>query len=252
MRNHMMLWAGLVATGCGDYVGATGELGMMSYGLSTDYEIDGGLTDVSLITGHSQRFNVSLTDDGESDARKPWLITHTVTPNDGTSLVVDDSAEGDEHVPDFSLMVTNPDLYILESYYDGELLDYIKLDFAQPDTLEILTWIRNPNADAFTASTFDASVPVEEGTQVALLPIPYFEGERLAGDFTVSYDHTPAHAAVTVHNVTGVYEEEGVMGQVNSSSLVFIEPATVEVSVTDAANGVTAVRTFDVSAASSR
>ena len=249
MRRLAGAAAGLLLGGCGDYVGATGELGHLSYGLSIDYEIDGSLTDVSLITGHTQRLGVSLTPDGEDIARKPWLITHTISPDSGATLTVDEVQEGSESVPGLEVLVTEPDLYILESYYDGELLDYIKVSFERPDAMEILTWIRDPNAEEFTESSNNATISVEVGTQIAMLPVPYAGGERLVGSFAVSYAHTPENAAVTVHNVRGVYEEEGVTGAVNSASLVFVSPETVVVTIEDAANGITAERTFNVAPA---
>lgn len=238
--------AALLLAGCGDYVGATGALGKLTYGLGIDYEIDGDLDEVSVITGHPQNIRVSLTPDGEDDARKPWLITHAISPSDGTTLTVEDTEEGDELAPDLTVTVTQPDLYILESYYDGELLDYIKIDFDQPDALRVLSWVREPNADDFTQSSFEETLSVTEGTQVALLPIPYADNNRLAGDFSVAYSHTPEDAAVTVHNVSGVYEEEGVLGSVNAGSLIFIDPAEVVVTITDEANGVSAERTYEV------
>lgn len=237
----------LLLVGCGDYVGATGELGRLNYGLGIDYEVSGTLTEVSLITGHAQTLSVSLTPDGEEIARRPWLVTHTVTPDSGTTLVVSETEEGDETIPSLTLTVTQPELYIVESFYDGELLDYVKVNFEQPDALEILTWIREPNADDFSDSTLDASVDVEVGTQVALLPIPYAGSERLVGNFSVEYSHTPEDAAVTVHDVHGVYESEGVTGSVNSNSLIFVSPEEVVVSVEDSANDVVSEQTFIVS-----
>ena len=232
--------------GCGDYVGATGALGNLSYGLGIDYEVDGDLTEVSVITGHEQDFNVQLTPDGEGQARKPWLITHSITPSEGATLVVEDKEEGDSSPPDLNLTVSTPDLYIIESYYDGELLDYIKVSFDRPDTLDVLTWVRDPNAAEFDDSSFAADIDVEVGTQVAFLPIPYAGSERLVGDFEVRYTHTPEDAAVTVHDVNGVYEDEGVFGAVSSNSLIFIAPEEVVVTVEDEANGISAQRTYSV------
>lgn len=245
MPKTMMALA-LVLVGCGDQVSATGALGNLSYGLGIDYEVDGDLTEVSLLTGHAQSISVRMTPDGEDIARDPWLVTHTITPDNGTMLEFDEGEEGDSTVPNMTLTVTEPDLYIVESYYENELLDYIKISFDRPDSLEVLTWIRDPNADDFTESTFNANINVEVGTQVALLPIPYAGSERLVGDFAVDYTYTPEDAVVTVHDVNGVYEQEGVIGSVNSNSLVFVSPETVTVTVTDPANNVSAQRTFTV------
>ena len=54
----------------------------------------------------------------------------------------------------------------------------------------------------------------------------------------------PEDSVVTVHDVHGVYEQEGVVGAVNSNSLVFVAPGTVTVTVADPANNVSAQRTF--------
>ena len=244
LKKMMMLT--LVLVGCGDQVSATGALGNLSYGLGIDYEEDGDLTEVSLITGHPQSISVRMTADGEGIARDPWLITHTITPDTGTTLEIDEAQEGDSNAPNLTLTVTEPDLYIVESYYENELLDYIKINVDRPDSLEVLTWIRDPSAEDFTESSFNASLDVEVGTQIALLPIPYAGSERLVGDFAVEYTYTPEDAVVTVHDVNGVYEQEGVIGSVNSNSLVFVSPETVTVTITDPANNVTAQRTFTV------
>ncbi|MFT4975040.1 MAG: hypothetical protein ACI8S6_000927 [Myxococcota bacterium] len=236
----------LMMLGCGDYVNATGELGQLSYGLSIDYEMEGDLTEVSLVTGHPQSINVALTDEGEKSAAEPWRITHTITPSDGVTLTVDEGEEGESYPPDLVLSVPEAGDYTVESYYGDELLDYISLRFDRPDVIKVQTWIREPNADDFEESTFDETLSVTEGTQVAFLPIPYSGSTRLAGDYAVSYSHTPEEAAVTIHNVYGTYEEEGVIGAVSSSSLVFIAPEQVIVTIRDEANNLDAQRTFNV------
>ena len=239
----------LLTTGCGDWTTSTGEMGRATYRLHTDYEMDGNLDEVAILTGHTQRIDVGLTDRGWKRVDFPGRITHTVTPDAGVTVIVDDGDpdDPDASIPELELLVENIGSYTLETWYDDTLLDYLELNFAPPDGYDVVTWTKAPDASDFEERSFANALSVEEGTQVAFVAIPIRNQQRLVGQYTLDVAHDPDWAAVTVHNVLGVYEQEGVWGEPIPTSLVFVDPATVNVTLTDTPNGVTATQTFEVS-----
>jgi hypothetical protein len=244
-----LLWAlPVLCVACGDNSHATGALGRATYTLHTDYALPGQLTDHRILTSHAQTLAVGLTDRGAKRADFPGRITHTVDPPAGVTLSFDpgDPEDEDAPAPDLVMSVDNPGTYTIETWYEGDVLDYLALQFAKPENYDVVSWVKLPGEDDFENRTAANEVTVDEGTQLALVAIPMKDGERLAGDFDLTVSHTPEWAAVTVHNVLGVYEDEGVWGDPAATSLVFVDPATVTVTLTDEPNGVSAEQVYNV------
>jgi len=239
-------WLSVLVIGCGDFTSSSGELGMLNYGLHTTYELDGALTEVSLITRHSQSIHVDLSSTAEESIADPWEITHSASQT-GISISSDDTDEGNTNPPGFDVIAIEPGYYTVESYHNDELLDRIELMFDVPLNIDVISWIRPGQDDTFSTSSTDQEVSIELGTQVAFLPIPLDpNGERLIGDFNVTYTVEPKSAAIRTHNVIEVYENEGVLGAPANDSLVFIETGKVTVTIADDLNGISTQRVFTV------
>ena len=236
---------GVTTTACGDITSATGELGRVNYTLHSNYVVQEALlTDVGIITGHPQHIGTRLTDAGENRAGDDGEeITHEVSPAEGVTLETQES--GDDEIPDFVVTVDDAGEYTFESYLDGELFDRIDLVFETPVELELLTRVRIPYSDDWDTLN-DGEELVEEGSQVAFLPIPLNEeGERIAGDFDVVVEADPEWAVAPAYNIVGVYEQN-IVGSASPVSIYFIEPGEVTVTLTDTVNGTSASWQFDV------
>jgi hypothetical protein len=247
---HLALIATLAAfaalgTGCGDITSTTGEMGRVNYSLYTTYLTQqADLAQVGILTGHPQRINTDLTDLGENVADEDGEeITHQVTPSDG--VTIEAFEDGDDEIADFSVTVTDPGVYTFESYLNGQLFDYIELTFETPETLELLTRVREPYSEDWQTLN-PGQGTVEEGSQVAFLPIPInAEGARIAGDFDVQLAADPSWAVAPAYNIWGIYEQN-IAGSASPVSIYFIEPGDITVTLTDEVNDVGSSWVFDV------
>lgn len=235
----------LLVTACGDSTGALGEFGRVRYSLFTDYLVEAPLlTEVGIIVGHQQHISTGLTDLGEDRAgERAGEITHQVTPDDGVTLEEEDG--GDDDIADFYVTVTDPGTYTFEAMLDGQVFDRIELRFEAPVDLQLITRVRAPYSEEWeTLGQGDGFV--EEGSQVAFLPIPIDDGgDRIAGDFDVALEADPAWAVAPAYNLLGVYEQE-IVGSASPVSIYFIEPGDVSVTLTDEVNGVGSSWDFEV------
>ncbi len=241
------LLASAALMGCGaDSTSATGELGRIDYRLATRYlSPDDSLLNVSLITGYDQRINTDLTGTGHNDTGDARAITHRIEPNSGATITA--LADGND-VPDISVKVAVAGDYTLTSFDGDKLFDRLTLNFDAPSDLELITWLRD-SSDTFSRQPQASSYSVQEGTQVTFLPIPTNSDKvRLLGDIEFDVVVEPATAAVAVHNVDAVYEQSVVYHK-SPLSLVFVEPGSVTVTVTDQVHtDVSTTVAFEVSA----
>lgn len=239
-----LIGASCALIGCGDASTATGEEGRINYTLYTRYiSPDNDLRSVSLITGYDQRIDTDLTQKGRNDTADPGGIMHSIEPGVGASVTM--VADGSD-VPDMLVNVSDPGNYTLTSMQGPDLFDRITLSFDTPTNIELVTWLRQASGD-FTRQEDQASYAVTEGAQVTFLPIPTNDdGVRLLGEIAFDVSVEPATSAVAVHNVEAVYEQS-VWYQESPLSLVFIEPGTVTITVSDQVHGdVTGTLQFDV------
>ena len=231
--------------GCGDTTNAVGLNGRIDYVLWTKYELgDQKLTDLSIITGHEQYFITSLTEKGQKDIEgRADEIKHRLSPEKDSSIAnVDDFSLG--AIPDLVFTVPSPGRYTLNSKLDGDVFDYLPLTFKSPDSLELVTWIKNPEEDDFSKQS-GGLITVKEGAQATFLPIPKSNGKRLAGDISFEMASDPETATVEVYNLVGVYENE-ITYSTSPTSVVFLEPGKVIVTLIDVPNGVSSFQAFDV------
>ncbi len=227
--------------GCGDVTSSTGELGRIQYSLYTYYEIPSGeLTEVSIVTGHTQTISTDLTEKGEGDVDEPGDIEHHVS---GDAILEQGESEAD--VPTIFVNAPSPGDYTIESYLDGALFDTITLWFDTPVELDAVTWLREPNHDEFEKSQANTPV-VPEGTQVAYVPYPLdAAGDRIAGVFAASMSADPASSVVTAYELDGIYED-GIWGHEEQASVYFIEPGQITLTMSDEVNGVQFEQSFEV------
>ena len=246
MRNQVLL-ASLVSSiltvGCGDMSGSTGELGRLNYALHSDFEVDGAaLVGTPILTGHAQRINVDLTPLGSDETSSPADIQHVVSPSGGVTM---EAWESTGDVSDFEINVATPGDYVIESMLGEDTFDRITLTFDAPSSMELVTWIRRPNADDFDEAT-GSPIAVDEGAQAAFVPIPLdSSGVRIAGDFVPTIDADAPWAIVQGVNVLGIYEQNVVVAQ-SPASVYFIEPGPISIAIGDDVNGVEGVAEFDV------
>ena len=87
---------------------------------------------------------------------------------------------------------------------------------------------------------------MEEGTQVAFLPIPLDAvGERIAGNLFAELEASESGMIIPGANVWGVYEQS-IWASTSPSSVYFINAGSVDISLTDEPNAVSAVWSFSV------
>lgn len=254
MRTSPIFLLPLAACGV-DSATANGELGRMEFTLVSDYYLsEHDLGESNLVTGHEQVFSVGLTGAGEEDAKGAAdEVEYVVVPDDGVTLSQsgpdDDSGEDDPDAdlpPGFSLEVTEPGDYQIEARLDGETFDRITLSFDTPQSLELSLYAREPWAEEFAKLDGEGPFTVEEGAQLAWLPIPLGgDGERLLGDIESSMSADPAEAVVPAANVEHVNEDE-VQTFFRADSLYFIEAGELTVTVSDTVNPAAAAVSFTV------
>jgi hypothetical protein len=226
--NGRGMWL-LLAAGCGDYTESNGEFGRLSYGLSTDYEIESGdLTEVPLLTGHPLELVVSLTDQGRKEA-------------DGDEETLRHSAEGaevDSEPESLTILASEPGSVIVNSTLNGDLFDRIQLRFEAPTELDLVSWVRGPYAEEWQDTAGHERLVVEEGGQLSFLAIPFADsGERILGEFTPEITVEPAHLAVPDATVVNVYEKE-VWTSPSPVTFFAVEPGDAVFTISDPANGV--------------
>ena len=238
----LLFVAGVAASGCGDVVGSTGELGNLYYALFIDYDAEyEGLDENRLITGYDHQINVYLTAAGKDEVDRPSEIAHDVDADIPVGLA--QINYGPNTVPSVVLDVAVPGPVTLESHFDGRLLDKLELHFDTPDAIDLVTYVRPPFDDDFDA-TYNDLISVEEGAQLMFVPIPITStGIRLVGDISTLVDVDPEWAAVPGMNVNGVYED-GYWGLGGADSWYIIEPGTVSFTFIEVVSGASGTATF--------
>jgi hypothetical protein len=230
-----------------------GELGHLSYSLGTIRGLESSsLTDVDIVTHHTQPITVTMGHNGERDAKKDaWQIIHRISPGSGATLVQEDFSGAEEkpdRAPSFTINAEDPGLYLLESLLNGEVFDRINISFALPTSIELLTWTRPPYGEAF-GSVEGGFVDVQEGTQLAWRGIPLdSDGNRLAGEIGTGFSAIPAEMVVPAQNVYDLSDEDEFYGGV-IPSLYFIEEGDITITLSDTVNDASATRHFTVSPA---
>lgn len=238
-----------LAAGCGDWTGATGHEGRLRYVLYTEYEVpESDLEDARIVTGHRQWINVSLTSKGRDEIEHPDDIVHSADPSEGVQIStehIDDRYIDLEVVPDFSILVSTPGEYRIESYEGDERVDWIELQFEVPGGFDLVAQVRAPWEDGWT-TMHEETVTVEEGSQVTFQAAPTDDsGHRLAGDMTTELTVDPEWAVVPGVGVIEAWEDGiwTVGGEVN---FYFIDPGTVTFTVTDPVSGASGDQVFEV------
>ena len=232
----------LALVGCGDLTSANGEFGRVNYALHTDFEVEGtSLTETSLLVGHAQVIHTSPLN--SEDYAEDDQISHVVTPEEGVT-VVQGAYEGAGDPWKFEVLVETPGTYVFETWKAETLHDRLEVEFDVPATLDLVAWARAPWEDDF--QSLDQGESVEEGTQVAFLPIPLdASGNRIAGDLFAQLEVSEPGMIIPGANVWGVYEQS-IWASTSPSSVYFIDEGEVDVSLVDVPNAVAATWSFVV------
>lgn len=231
-----------LTTGCfGDLTESAGDLGNLSYGLSTDYE--GGveaLTDLPLMTGYRHHILVSLTSDGEAAAEgNADQIVHAAA---GAEIEIEETDVSNDP-PDFDILAAEPGEVKVTSTLYGEVFDRVRLQLDDPTSLEIVAWTRAPWKDEWKLAR--GALRVEEGTQISFLAIPEADGERLGGEFTPTIELDLPELAVPDVAVLAI-QEGGMTTGGEPVTFYAIEPGTVTFTFSEPVHGVEAVRTVEI------
>ena len=183
----IIIVAGTLLTACGDLLASSGEEGLVSYRLFTDYELESSeLTDTSIVTGHTQHFYTDLTAQGLVEIVDQSRIDHQVSPAEGATITTSLT----DHDADFSLTVAAAGEYVIQSTVDGEVVDQITLHFAEPEGIELVTRVREPYGLDFFQVSEAMPTTTPEGSQVSFFAIPLDGfGMRLAGDISTHIFH---------------------------------------------------------------
>jgi hypothetical protein len=235
-------------TGCyQDKTSAPGELGRIEYSLYTSYDVrESDLRQARIITGHTQTIQAELTDKGKRDILHPEQLQHRLRPSQGTTV---ETHTGDGHPATVSvdIKVTDPGPYTLESLVGDRVMDRVDLQFETPAGFEMIIKIREPWDEGFRKVSGNP-IPVEEGSQMIMLPIPVDAShDRLAGDMTTDLEVSPKWAVVPGQNA--VFNTEYSMWTFRGEiDFYFIEPGTVEFTVLDEVGGGSTTQQFDVAA----
>jgi hypothetical protein len=236
----------VAATGCGDSSTSVGDFGRLTYSLHSDFVVDGtALVGTSILTGHTQRIRVDLTSAGEAAADDPGVIEHSVSGPGPASV---ETVGGGSDVGDLEISVEEPGDYVVSSSSPRRVFDQITLTFDRPETLDFVTWIREPDGTEFTEAV-GSPVAVAEGAQAAFVPIPLdAAGERIAGDFVPVISPSPDWAVVTGTNIFGIYEQR-VVASGSPASVYFVDSGSVSVTLIDEPNDAEGVVEFLVAPA---
>jgi len=229
------------AAGCGDVVSNQGNLGKLVYSLHTDYAVvEGSLEDVNLITGVTHRINVTPSKDAEiSD---PSKITHILAPSDGVTITTDETTES---IGDAIFTVATAGEYTLQSWLGSTLIDYIVLNFVDAEGIDVVTFVREPEADQFVRNN-ETPVQVPLYSQATFIGKPVdADGNTLVGDISLDYAAVPADAVVDVFNLDAVYEN-GVWGSATPLNIMFVKPGNVTVVLTEQLTGLQQTLSFAI------
>ncbi len=229
-----------------DLLLSSGELGNINYTIVTGYKIDGlSLNEAKLAVGYPQTIEATLTLRGwKVVGDQPFLVYHS-SADETMSVDSESLLDGDIGVPGFEVQSDSAGTFMVESYLQDELVDQIALNFVVPDAISVLSWIREPGAEEFTASEGE-TINVTVGSQAAFIPIPEFEGERIVGNVEADISIEPPEAAVLGYNIEEV-SESGVESSSNPASIYFVQAGAVKVCATDVINDVTTCQGFEVS-----
>ena len=234
-----------LSVACGDVTTANGEFGRIHYSLYTDYFSEqSDLTSAGIVTGHQQQIYTSLTAKGWDDAKDPDTLTHSVRPTTGVTLY---DIEGAGGVSDILVTVEGAGTYTFETHdEDNELFERIELQFDEPKSFELITWIREPYSDTFNKiDNSGGSVSVTTGSQASFLPVPLnAEGGRLLGDLHADLTADPEDAIVPDYSVTPY--EQNVWATPEPLNIYFILPGDVGVTLTDPVSGAASTMNFNV------
>jgi len=241
-HRHLLAWLPLLTIACGSSSSAEGALGHLSYRLSSDFEAESGdLREVQIVVGHKQWITVELTEDGEKAVKEEGDVFHRMKPSHVATF---EGGGSDDSLSDVVVTVSEGGTHTLESVEGDEIIDYIALDWAVPKKIDTVLWLKNPSDDDF--ETVDGgTVAATEGAQLAMLPVPVRNGERLAGAYEVEVSADPPWAVAITEEVLGIYEQRVVTAS-NERSLVFIEPGTVTVTMTDPVHGISTSQVYEV------
>ncbi len=247
-KTPVLLFAAITSlfTGaCGDTTSGIGELGRVQYMISTHYVVpEDSLNEVEIVTGHEQVFDTLLTQKGSRKASDPSVLRHRVRPSDGATI--SQGSEISERIRSFSLNVSKPGTYTIQTMDGSEVFDYIELAFEEPTRLSLVTWTRNPDEDDWDKQKGNSVVKVKPGTQVTILPVPMdAAGNRLVGDVDTSISATPDGSVVLGENILAVYEQR-VVSTSYPVSLYFLESGDVDVKLRDQSNDVKGTRSFKI------
>lgn len=236
-----LAFASALTVACGgDAKGTTGKEGRLTYTLYTRYEVpDSDLAGSKIITGYTHFIDVALTAKGQQDIAIPKDVVHSVS---GAAL---NTLAFGEDVPDFNITATSEATLTIQSKVGDTLMDEVAFTFATPDSLDVVTWVREQGSDSWTKGTGD-NMAVQEGAQVTFVPLPMKDNTRLAGDVTVEVSANPADAMLTGNNLLAVYENE-IYSMSYPVSFFFVETGSVTVTFADAIYGVDVDQAFTVS-----
>lgn len=231
---------------CGDTTSATGELGRLSYSLNTDYELgQQRLTDVRIVTEHPQILQVELTHNGARQVTSPERISHRSKSSD-VEVETLDSGSADRS-PSLKITAHRAGIALIESRYDGKLLDRIRLNFAKPVSFELLLQVRAPYTDEFVPQNETHTLSCEEGSQITVDAVPLDSvGLRLAGVMKTEAIISPPWMAVPGVGVLESYEN-GSWKLTGQANFYFIEPGVATLTVTDEITDTSSSREVSVS-----
>lgn len=235
------LIAAIASLGCGDFVVNQGNLGKLVYALHTDYlVVEGDLEDVSLITDVEHRLNITPAKD--ADVTNPAGISHIMAPSDGVTITTEPAGDS---VGDAVFTVGIPGQYTLQSWQGTELIDYIVLNFVEAQAIEVITYVREPDAEQFVRRDTDP-VQAEVFSQATFIGKPVdAEGNDLVGDIGLEFAVVPADAAVEVYNLDAIYEN-GVWGSSTPINILFVATGDVSVVLTEKLTGLQKTISFTI------
>ena len=233
----------IMATACGDLVGATGDQGLVNYSLRTNYDVElEDLRAVTLVTGHWQAIQIRLTSEGEREVGEA-TVDHRVVPSEGIEVTI--AQAGD--VPDLELRAATPGTYTLETLHGGEVLDSIELTFDAASAIQINPKVRAPWSESWISVTEGELTTIDEGTEVSFVPEPVdASGRQLVGNMDLEATFDPAWAIVPGSNLQGLYSN-GWWRLQGPATFFVIEPpddGTLTMTLRDAGDGLQATHTF--------
>jgi hypothetical protein len=247
-RAQYLLVLALCALGCSNLDGNAGEQGRLHFSLGSEFRSsESDLDGASIVAGHTQRVAVELTAKGEDDIQEPNEVQYRLIPHQGTTVR---ALPGTTYeAPTLEVLVTKEGRYRLEAIYKGKIVDSAELTFDTPDALQITVRTRGPYEQAFvTAAASDTSLEVEEGSEVAFAVTPLKGAIRLLGHVEARVSATPRALVVPGMEASWLAEQDAwsVEGQV---TFYFIDPGSVNITLSDPISGASGSYAFVISAA---